>query len=152
MDLTPGRALLLSRTAQLGGRRDGLTMADTVTLAGYGLGVWWSLGGPTWAGVASLVADEVDGRLARATNTTTDHGSSLDWGADVALTPLALSRLGRELGAPSLAPLAAPPVLFTQAMLRSADWRPSFGSARAMVTLAAIAVHETKKRRRRKRT
>lgn len=43
MDLTPGRALLLSRTAQLGGRRDGLTLADTVAREGHGVGVWWSL-------------------------------------------------------------------------------------------------------------
>lgn len=42
------------------------TAADGVTLAGLGLGLWWSLGGPAWAGLGSLVADELDGRLARA--------------------------------------------------------------------------------------
>lgn len=149
MDLTPGRALLLSRTVHppLGRPREGITLADAVTLTGYGLGVWWSIGGPTWAGLASIVADEVDGRLARATGTTTEHGSSLDWGADVALTPLALMRLGNELGRPGLAPLAAAPVLFAQAMLRASSVRPVFGSARAAVTLAAIGVRYARKRK-----
>jgi hypothetical protein len=103
-----------------------LTLADVVTLGGYGLGVWWSVGGPAWAGVASIVADEVDGRLARATGTTTSHGSALDWGADVALTPLALLRLGREVGYPTAALLAAPPVLYAQPRLPDGV-RPSIG-------------------------
>ena len=154
-ELTPGRALLLSRAtrAELAApaSREGVTLPDVVTAVGYGLGVWWSLGGPSWAGVASVVADELDGRLARATGTSTTHGSSLDWGADVALTPLALARLGRELGQPAIAPLAAPPVLLAQAMLRASDVRPTVGSARAAVTLAAIGVHEYRKRRRTKR-
>lgn len=128
-----------------------MTLADAVTLTGYGLGVWWSVGGPAWAGLASVVADEVDGRLARATGTATTHGSSLDWGADVALTPLALMRLGNELGRPGLATLAAPPVLFAQAMLRASDVRPVFGSARAAITLAAIGVRYARKRRNRGR-
>ena len=41
-----------------------------------------------------------------------------------------------------VAMMAAPPVLLAQAMLRSNDARPPIGSARAVVTLAAIAVHE----------
>ncbi len=122
-----------------------LTLADVVTLGGYGLGVWWGVGGPAWAGVASIVADEVDGRLARATGTTTSHGSSLDWGADVALTPLALLRLGREVGYPTAALLAAPPMLYAQAMLRSEGVRPSIGSARAVITLAALAAQYVKR-------
>lgn len=122
------------------------TLPDAVTLAGYGLGVYWSLGGPTWAGVVSVIADEVDGRLARATGATTTHGGELDWGADVALTPLALARLGREVGHPALALAAAPPVLYVQAMLRDASWRPTVGSARAAITLAAIAAREILRR------
>ncbi len=118
-----------------------LTLPDVVTIAGYGLGLYWSLGGPAWAGVASIVADEVDGRLARALGVSTEHGGQLDWGADVALTPLALARLGREVGHPWLAVAAAPPVLYVQSLLRGASWRPSVGSARAVVTLAAIVAH-----------
>lgn len=132
-------------------RDEGVTLPDAVTMAGYFLGVWWSLGGPSWAGVASVIADEVDGRLARATGTSTQHGSSLDWGADIALTPLALARLGAEIRQPMLAPIAAPPVLLAQAMLRGSEARPSIGSARAVVTLVTIGVHEFKKGKSRQR-
>lgn len=126
-----------------------VTAADLVTLTGYGLGLWWALGGPSWAGIASVVADEVDGRIARASGTTTLHGSSLDWGADVALTPFALYRLGVETGHPTAAMVVAPPVLLAQSMLRANEMRPPIGSARAVVTLAAIAVHEFGGKRKR---
>ena len=122
--------------------------ADVVTMTGYGLGLWWGLGGPHWAGIASVVADEVDGRLARATNTATAYGSSLDWGGDVALTPLALTRLASELGvSKGIGIVASVPVLYAQARLRSDGWRPSVGSARAVVTLAAIGVSRRKRRK-----
>jgi hypothetical protein len=177
MEITPGRALLLMgygpraliqqygvqgyqqlRTISQHGaaptiasaRREGITLPDVVTVVGYGLGVWWSLGGPSWAGLASVVADEIDGRLARATGTSTSHGSSLDWGADVALTPLALARLGKELGMPALAQTIGPPVLLAQAMMRGSEWRPTVGSARAAVTIAAIGIHERRRRRGRR--
>lgn len=126
------------------------TMPDTVTMVGYGLGLWWGLGGPHWAGVASVIADEVDGRLARATNTATAYGSSLDWGGDVALTPLALTRLASELGvSKSLGIIAAVPVLYGQSRLRGDGWRPTIGSARAAVTLAAIGVSCLRRKKRR---
>ena len=44
-----------------------LTLPNAITLAGAGLTAWWLRGGPAWAAVAGLLADEVDGRLARAT-------------------------------------------------------------------------------------
>lgn len=125
---------------------EGPTLADAVTLTGYGLGLWWAQGGPSWAGVASLLADEVDGCLARAMGTASAHGSLLDWGGDVALTPFALGRLGRETGHEQAALLAAPPVLLGQTLLRARGYRPSVGSARAVVTLAAIVAHEWNKR------
>lgn len=121
------------------------TAADVVTLASYGLGLWWCLGGPTWAALASIVGDELDGRIARATGTTSERGSALDWGADVALTPLALMRLGRENGHEKAALYAAPGVLFVQAQLRADSWRPPVGSARAAVMLAAIALEAVKR-------
>lgn len=122
------------------------TLADVVTLTGFGLGLWWAQGGPSWAGVASLLADEVDGRLARAMGTASAHGSLLDWGGDVALTPFALARLGRETGHERASFWAAPPVLLGQTMLRARGYRPSVGSARAVVTLAAIVAHELRTR------
>ncbi len=112
------------------------SLADAVTLGSYGLGLWWAVGGPTWAGLGSILGDELDGRIARALNTTSIRGSNLDWGADVALTSLALVRLGRDTGHLREALIAAPAFLLVQAHLRARGWRPSVGSARALVMLA----------------
>lgn len=138
--------LLTYGDAPLARRGESITMPDVVTMVGFGLGLWWSVGGPASAGIASIVLDEVDGRLARATNTTTEHGYALDWGQDVALTPLALARLTRELGYGNAGLVAAPPVLLAQSMLRSDGWRPPVGSARAAAMIAAIAVNAYKNR------
>lgn len=119
-----------------------LTLPDLVTLAGLGLGLWWASGGPSWAGLVSVLADEVDGRLARAAGAETLHGDQLDWGVDVALTPLALVRLSREAGYGDDGLWLAPLVMLFQARLRSERWRPAVGSARAAAMLAAIALHE----------
>ncbi len=113
---------------------------DLVTLTGYMLGLWWAQGGPAWAGLVSIVADEADGRLARALGETSERGSALDWGADVALTPFALARLGRECGNPDAAMLLAPVLLLVQAAARARGERPSVGSVRAVLMLAAMAV------------
>ena len=112
--------------------------ADVVTLTGYACGLWFCGGGPAWAALASVVADEVDGRLARRDGTASARGSAMDWGADVALTPAALGRLGVELGV-ELLPVA-PVVLAAQASLRARGRRPRVGSARAVVMLAAVCV------------
>lgn len=114
--------------------------ADVITMAGYGLGLWWCVGGPTWAAVGSIVLDEIDGRLARATGTTSERGSLLDWGQDVTLIPLALRRLGNAVGHPNAPLLAAPPILYLQASARAEGLRPVIGSARAAIMLGAIAL------------
>lgn len=116
------------------------SLADLVTASGYGLGLWWALGGPDWAAVLSILADELDGRIARAVGCESERGSALDWGADVALTPLVLLRLGRALEHEEAALVAAPAVLFLQAHLRGAGWRPPLGSVRAVATLATLAL------------
>jgi len=121
------------------------SLADVVTLTSYGLGLWWAIGGPTWAGVASIVGDEVDGRLARATGTTSLRGGALDWGMDVALTPLSLWRLGRETKHVGACLAAAPAVLYVQADLKGRGWRPPILSARALVMIAAMFAHERQK-------
>ena len=128
--------------------RPPLTVADIVTLSGYAAGIWWSFGGPTWAAVASMVADEADGPVARSLGTAGPQGSALDWGVDVALTPLALLRLGKEVGHPTAAMACSPLVLAVQARLRAADWTPPVGSARAAIMLAAIIASATKKKPR----
>lgn len=121
-------------------------MPDAVTIGGYALGLWWAVGGPTWAGAASILADELDGRIARAMTATTEHGSALDWGADVTLTPFAMARLSRELGYGNAGLALAPPVLYAQAVMRGDGWRPPVGSARAAVMLAAMIAHESKQK------
>lgn len=124
-----------------------VTFADVVTLTGYGLGLYWAAGGPWWAGVASIVADEVDGRLARALGETTARGRFLDWGADVTLTPAAFGRLGREMGVgPGLGLAVAPVALFAQAGLAAEDKRPPIGSARAVAMVAGMVAHAAKGR------
>ncbi len=120
-------------------------MPDAVTVGGYALGLWWAAGGPTWAGVASIVADEIDGRIARGMRATTEHGSALDWGADVTLTPFAMARLSREIGYGNAGLVAAPVALYAQARMRGDGWRPPVGSLRAAVMVAAMIAHTAKK-------
>ena len=118
--------------------------ADVVTLTSYGLGLWWAFGGPTWAGLASIVGDELDGHMARRFGTVSERGSNLDWGADVALVPAALHRLGKATGVGLPMLLAAPPILLAQAAMRAEGVRPRVGSARALIMLAAMAVERFK--------
>lgn len=111
---------------------------NAITLAGYALGLWWSVGGPTWAAVASILADELDGRLARAMNVTSELGSNLDWAADVALVPMTLLRFGHATNLGAVPLLLAPPILYGQARVRSDGWRPPLGSPRAAIMVATI--------------
>lgn len=115
------------------------TLPNAITLAGFGATCHWLAGGdPAWA-VAGLVADEVDGRLARATGTASEFGSLLDWSTDVVASALILDRRG-ELW-------AAPLVVGAQVALRASGWRPPLGSARALLTLWTI--YEEHQRRER---
>lgn len=123
------------------------TLADLVTVTGYGLGLWWAFGGPTWAGISSIVLDELDGRLARAMGQTSERGSVLDWGADVSLTGASALRLGAATGKPVEALVAAPVLLYAQAHLRADGYRPPVGSARAVLMLATMVVEHYGRKR-----
>lgn len=116
------------------------TLADVVTVTGYGLGLWWASGGPAVAGLVSIALDEVDGRIARGTGTCSARGSALDWAGDVALTPLVLARLGRSVGHEGAALAVAPVVLYAQAHARGKGWRPPVLSARAVLMLATMGL------------
>ena len=107
-----------------------MTAANGVTLLGYALGLWWVVGGPTWAAVGSMLADELDGRLARRMGDASCVGGNLDWAVDLTLTGLVAARLGLLWTMPA--------VTAGQAYLRSRDWRPSIGSARAAFMVAAL--------------
>jgi hypothetical protein len=110
-----------------------LTVPHLITIGGYAASLAWVAGGSPWLAVAGLAADEADGRVARLLGQASSLGSALDWAVDLTMTGLAATRLG----APWLWIL--PPVTVGQAMLRARDRRPSFGSARFAITLAAIA-------------
>lgn len=128
--------------AQRNGR--GFTAADAVTIAGYGLGLWWCSGGPDWAALASIGLDEIDEPLARALGTEGRASDAINWGADIALTPLALLRLSRDLDTPAVAAVGSPVILALQAKAKAAGFRPRVLSARALVMLAAIALESRK--------
>ena len=124
----------------------GISLSDVVTITGYGLGLWWCSGGPGWAALASLGCDELDEAIARRMGTTSDSGAAMDWGADIALTPLAMLRLSRDLGKPEVAAVGAPVALAVQAKLKSSGARPPVLSARAVIMLAALALEERRRR------
>lgn len=107
------------------------TLPNALTILGYGMGVAWAVGGPAWAGLASIGLDELDGRLARRLGQTTEIGSLLDWTGDVVLTAMTLRRMN--------APLWLYPAVTTlQVALREKGWRPPVGSARALLMLYAM--------------
>jgi len=104
---------------------------NAITLSGYGATIAWLAGGPWWLAVYGLVADEIDGEVARATGQTSQYGSLFDWAVDLSLTALILAKLG----APWLLLVVTP----VQVYLRERGWTPSCGSARAFLTLIALA-------------
>lgn len=113
-------------------------VADLITLTSFALGIWWCVGGPWYAAILSIIGDELDGRYARATGTTSERGALLDWGQDVTLTPLALMRLGINVGMGPIAIVAAPALLYAQSHLKATGYRPEIGSARAVIMLAGV--------------
>ena len=144
---TPAYALQRA-TPSPASRNGGISLADIVTIAGYGLGLWWSTGGPSWAALASMGCDELDGAIARRMGTAGPSGEALDWGADIALTPLAMLRLSRDLDSPAVATVGAPVALAVQAKLKGSNFRPPVLSARGLVMLAALAVEAQKRGQR----
>jgi hypothetical protein len=116
-----------------------VTLANLVTVAGYALGVWWTQGGPPWAAVASIVADEVDGRLARSMGEASCLGGTLDWATDVVLTGLTAHKLGWTP--------AVPVLTAGQVYLRAKGWRPSVGSARALMMAYGLWKERQERRR-----
>lgn len=107
------------------------TVANGITLAGYGLGLWWIAGGPAWAALASIAADEADGIAARELGECSPLGAELDFGADLILAALSL----RKVGAPWW---ALPGVSAVQIYLHQQGTRPPVGSLRAIVMLYAL--------------
>lgn len=110
-----------------------VNLPNALTLGSLVLGAWWATQpeAPDWAALASIILDEADGRVARATGQTSEFGSVFDWGSDIVLTALSLQKVG--------APWYAIPAVATgQVLLRSEGYRPPVGSARAAVMLYGV--------------
>ena len=121
------------------------TIPNAITLTGYGLGLWWCVGGPTWAGLASIAADELDGYAARKLNQETVAGSILDSTADAALVPMSLMRLGTATETGWMPLIAAPPLLYVHAVTRADGQRPPALSVRAGIMLFTMLMETVKK-------
>jgi phosphatidylglycerophosphate synthase len=104
-----------------------LTLPNAITISGQASMLAWLAGASPWFLAWGLAADELDGKVARATGQTSEAGSALDWGVSVSLSSLMLWQLG--------APWAIPVVLFSQAILRGQDWGPPVGSWAAVIAL-----------------
>lgn len=111
--------------------KEGLNVADLITLTGYACGAAWALGGPPWLGMASIVADEIDSYVARRAKCEAVMSKKLDTAADFAMTSLAL----QHMKAPTV---AFPIVLATQTAMKSNNWELPVGSVRSYTMLAAI--------------
>lgn len=118
-----------------------VNLPNAITLGGYGLGFWWIAGGPSWAAIVSILADEIDGAVARKLDQTSEVGRELDWGADVALASLTLLRLGAPAWAAALA-------LGGQAVLHAEGSRPPVGSLRAVLMVVTMVKEAREKKAR----
>jgi hypothetical protein len=116
------------------GHRPVLTGPTLLTLLGYACSLAWLAGAPMVYGIIGVLADELDGRLARASGTDTRYGGELDYAVDVTLTGLSAVKL---LGTPGL--FVLPVITAVQAGLRTKGERPEFGSMRAALMLLKMA-------------
>ncbi|HEU5316762.1 MAG TPA: CDP-alcohol phosphatidyltransferase family protein [Chloroflexota bacterium] len=108
-----------------------VTTPNLITLSGYAAGLYWLAGGsPAWA-LWSLAADELDGESARALGQSTALGDALDSSVDMCMAAL----IGLKLGLWWLMPIT----LFIQVWQRQHGYKPTIGSARAILTLRALA-------------
>lgn len=107
-----------------------VNVPNAITVAGYVATLGWLAGGPPALAIAGIVADEVDGRVARATGQTSELGSLLDWGTDLTLTGLTAHRAGLIWTLPIVTP--------AQVYMRERGMRPTVGSARAAFTAIAL--------------
>jgi len=114
------------------GTNERYNIPNAITLGGYASSLAWLAGASPWFAVASIAADEADGRVARATGQETAYGSHLDWGVDMALT----GAIAVTLGGPSM--LLAPLLMAVSVSMRERGERPPVGSSRAAMTIYAL--------------
>jgi phosphatidylglycerophosphate synthase len=111
---------------------DFFTLSNGITMAGYMLSLAWISGGPAWMALAGLLADEVDGEIARRTGTVSEFGSVMDFTTDMIMTALVAKRLG---ALPAL-PFITGGQIYRR--IHKAEALPPFLGARSLMTLAAV--------------
>jgi phosphatidylglycerophosphate synthase len=121
-----------SSTALDGVQDEYFTLSNGITLAGYMLSLAWVAGGPPWMALAGLVADEIDGTIARRTGTVSEFGSVMDFTTDMIMTALVARRLGIF---PVLPAITAGQVY---RRIHQVDALPPFMGARSLLTLATV--------------
>jgi phosphatidylglycerophosphate synthase len=120
-------------SADLDGVQDEyLTLSNGITLAGYIFSLAWIAGGPAWMALAGLVADEIDGTIARRTGTVSEFGSVMDFTTDMIMTALVAKRLGIF---PVLPFITAGQVY---RRIHQVDALPPFFGARSLLTMATV--------------
>ena len=123
-----GSSLALPADAAV--KRPVVTLGSALTMTGYGLGFWWTLGGPAWSAVSSIILDEVDD-AARADKDR--FGTSLNWGSNLILTALSLLRLKAPLW-------TIPTATAAQVYLKSINFVAPLGSLRAGLMMYGVVV------------
>ena len=113
-----------------------VTLPNLVSVGGLASTVAWMYGASPAFAIAGLLADEVDGKLARARSETSNLGSNLDWGIDMTLT----GAMALSLGIPWLLIFITP----IQCYLRSNNISPAFGSFRAGLTVIRMLSNDGK--------
>jgi hypothetical protein len=104
---------------------------NALTLAGYAAGLAWLMGyGPAWA-LLSIVLDELDGKVARDLNQTSEFGAELDLAVDWSMAALVGVRIGTWW--------AMPAMLGLQVWQHQQGKSPVVGSARAAGMIYAMA-------------
>lgn len=125
-----GPGELLSPQADRLAFADICTWPNLVTLAGYAAGLIWLAGGsPIWA-LLSIIADELDGPIARNLGQTSEYGADLDFGVDLCLAALMGARLGNYW--------ILPASLAGQIFFRHQDFSPPVGSVRAALMVYGL--------------
>jgi phosphatidylglycerophosphate synthase len=108
------------------------TLSNGITLAGYILSLAWIAGGPAWMALAGLVADEIDGTIARKTNTVSEFGSVMDFTTDMIMTAL----VARRLGIFPILPVITAGQVYRR--IHQVEALPPFAGARSLLTLATV--------------
>ena len=107
-------------------------LPNAITFLGYCSQLIWVVGGHAYwpAALVGLIADEVDGLVARLTGDSSEFGSMFDWGTDLTMTGIVALRAGMVWTLPF--------TTLAQVVMRVNDTKPACGSMRAVYTIIAI--------------